>query len=197
MLICTKSCCSSDYAQNVCYVLQCATFENETNIHAILDKSFANVFLNMAEMYQHDEWVMPALTSLFLFITSGPRKRAAKSHSTASTPSCSTKASAGPTDSKDRPVNTGKHTHVGTASTDSQHATGMHHTSSDVCAKDLGQHKCEVCATCSKTAADVGMKRLFKCSGCTVAPRYCTAECQKANWAAHKAECKVNRKNKK
>jgi hypothetical protein len=52
----------------------------------------------------------------------------------------------------------------------------------------------EVCVACGKTCADVGMKQLLKCSGCTLAPKYCSAACQKECWPAHKTECKANRK---
>ncbi len=52
----------------------------------------------------------------------------------------------------------------------------------------------EVCMACGKNAADVGVAKLLKCSGCTNAPRYCSAECQRACWGAHKAECKANKK---
>jgi hypothetical protein len=56
------------------------------------------------------------------------------------------------------------------------------------------KHSGDVCVACGKSAADVGVNRLLKCSACTVAPRYCSAECQSACWKAHKAECKTNRK---
>jgi hypothetical protein len=52
----------------------------------------------------------------------------------------------------------------------------------------------DVCVACGKSAAEVGTTRLLACSGCTIAPKYCGAECQKASWGAHKAECKANRK---
>jgi hypothetical protein len=48
------------------------------------------------------------------------------------------------------------------------------------------------CAVCGKQAHDVGMKKLRKCGMCTLAPRYCGAECQKLAWPAHKKDCKAN-----
>jgi hypothetical protein len=48
------------------------------------------------------------------------------------------------------------------------------------------------CSVCDRTAADVGVKRLSFCSACTIAPRFCSTECQRAGWPAHKAECKAN-----
>jgi hypothetical protein len=63
-------------------------------------------------------------------------------------------------------------------------------------AKSVGKLKSksvEVCVACGRSAADVGAKKLLKCSACTIAPMYCSAECQKACWGAHKAECKANR----
>ena len=51
----------------------------------------------------------------------------------------------------------------------------------------------EKCVACGKTALDVQLNRLFKCSVCTIAPRYCSVECQTAGWPSHKAECKANR----
>jgi hypothetical protein len=56
------------------------------------------------------------------------------------------------------------------------------------------RRECDVCVSCGKTAADIGAKKLLKCSGCTIAPRYCSAACQKAGWKAHMAACKANRK---
>jgi hypothetical protein len=50
------------------------------------------------------------------------------------------------------------------------------------------------CVVCKKTAEEMGLKQLSKCSVCTIAPSYCGKECQKAHWAAHKNECKQNRK---
>ncbi len=55
------------------------------------------------------------------------------------------------------------------------------------------QKMLEKCVVCGKSAGELGT-RLLKCSACTVAPMYCSAECQKAGWPGHKAECKVNRK---
>jgi hypothetical protein len=52
----------------------------------------------------------------------------------------------------------------------------------------------EACVMCGKTREQTGLKQLLKCSGCTIAPRYCGAECQKGHWKAHKAECKANKK---
>jgi hypothetical protein len=47
---------------------------------------------------------------------------------------------------------------------------------------------------CGRTSADVGMKALLRCSACSVAPLYCSVECQRACRRAHKAECKANKK---
>ena len=52
----------------------------------------------------------------------------------------------------------------------------------------------EVCTACGKTAAMVGIKKLMKCSACTIEPLYCSAACQRACWGAHKAVCRENRK---
>jgi hypothetical protein len=52
----------------------------------------------------------------------------------------------------------------------------------------------DACVVCGKTAGSPGVKKLLKCSACTIEPLYCSAECQKASWGAHKAECKSNRK---
>ncbi len=54
----------------------------------------------------------------------------------------------------------------------------------------LGQR----CAGCGRTAGEMGVQQLLKCSVCTIAPMYCGTECQKAQWKTHKAECKANRK---
>jgi hypothetical protein len=50
-----------------------------------------------------------------------------------------------------------------------------------------------VCEMCGKTAAQLGVRRLQTCSACTIAPTYCGAECQRACWGAHKAECRAHR----
>jgi hypothetical protein len=55
----------------------------------------------------------------------------------------------------------------------------------------------ERCAGCGKNAAEAGVKRLMKCSACTIAPSYCGAACQSACWRGHKEECKGNRKHSK
>ncbi len=68
-------------------------------------------------------------------------------------------------------------------------ASSNNHKSSKNGAKDSA----EACVACGKTAADVGVKKLLKCSACTVAPRYCSAACQHACWKAHKAECRANK----
>jgi hypothetical protein len=52
----------------------------------------------------------------------------------------------------------------------------------------------ETCVCCGKTAVMVGLKRLERCSACTIAPTYCGVECQRACWRAHKDACKANRK---
>ncbi len=39
------------------------------------------------------------------------------------------------------------------------------------------------------------MRRLHECGACTLAPKYCGVECQRACWKAHKAECKANRRS--
>jgi hypothetical protein len=58
------------------------------------------------------------------------------------------------------------------------------------------QRLTEKCANCGKTAADCGTSLLLRCSGCVLAPPYCSVKCQKACWQAHKEECKSNRKQK-
>ncbi len=49
------------------------------------------------------------------------------------------------------------------------------------------------CVACGKHAHEVGTKKLLKCDACTIAPRYCSIECQKAMWPTHKADCKAHR----
>ncbi len=50
------------------------------------------------------------------------------------------------------------------------------------------------CTACGKSQEELGGIRLLKCSACTLAPRYCSAACQKISWSTHKAECKTNKK---
>ncbi len=50
------------------------------------------------------------------------------------------------------------------------------------------------CTACGKTTAMLGEKKLLICSACTLAPSYCSVECQRACWKEHKAECKANKK---
>jgi hypothetical protein len=54
--------------------------------------------------------------------------------------------------------------------------------------------KAEGCSKCGTTPADLGVEKLLKCSGCTIAPLYCSVVCQQACWKAHKADCKANKK---
>jgi hypothetical protein len=50
------------------------------------------------------------------------------------------------------------------------------------------------CVACGKTAEMLGVDKLRMCSACTLAPVYCSVECQRACWKEHKAECKANKK---
>jgi hypothetical protein len=62
---------------------------------------------------------------------------------------------------------------------------------------DRAQEKqAEACTACGKTAGELGLARMLRCSACTLRPWYCSAECQRACWGAHKAECKANRVQK-
>jgi hypothetical protein len=54
-------------------------------------------------------------------------------------------------------------------------------------------HATCVCVVCERTAAQEGLKRLPRCSACTIELAYCSAECQRAHWQAHRAECMANR----
>jgi hypothetical protein len=58
------------------------------------------------------------------------------------------------------------------------------------------EKKAESCNACGKTAGDLGLARMLRCSACTLRPCYCSAECQRACWGAHKQECKANRVQK-
>lgn len=44
------------------------------------------------------------------------------------------------------------------------------------------------CAHCKKSAADLGAVALKRCSKCKTTP-YCSRDCQKADWKAHKKGC--------
>jgi hypothetical protein len=56
---------------------------------------------------------------------------------------------------------------------------------------------CQVCAVCSLSVGERGVKKLFRCSACTLAPVYCSPACQQAGWKGHKEECKKNKKTAK
>ncbi len=58
------------------------------------------------------------------------------------------------------------------------------------------EKQAEACTACGKTAGELGLERLLRCGACTLRPWYCSAECQRACWGAHKAECKANRVQK-
>jgi hypothetical protein len=55
------------------------------------------------------------------------------------------------------------------------------------------QKLAEACSVCGKTAGELGI-RMLKCSACTIAPKYCSAKCQKADWTTHKTECRLHKK---
>jgi hypothetical protein len=75
------------------------------------------------------------------------------------------------------------------------HIIHTHMQAEQAHSKQLDKSKVrDVCVRCSKTAADEGLRKLLKCSACTIAPLYCSTACQKACWKEHKAECKANRK---
>jgi hypothetical protein len=40
----------------------------------------------------------------------------------------------------------------------------------------------EMCVVCDKLRAELGLVGLLRCSACTVEPKYCIVECQKAHW---------------
>jgi hypothetical protein len=52
----------------------------------------------------------------------------------------------------------------------------------------------KLCVACGKLAAEMAGKKMLKCSGCTLEPHYCSTECQRLCWHAHKAECRANKK---
>ncbi len=54
--------------------------------------------------------------------------------------------------------------------------------------------RAEACVACGRSAEVLGLRRMLKCSACTIAPLYCCVQCQKACWGTHKAECKANRR---
>jgi hypothetical protein len=51
----------------------------------------------------------------------------------------------------------------------------------------------KVCSACGKSSDEMGKRKMLRCSVCSVAPVYCSTECQHAAWPGHKAECKANR----
>ncbi len=67
----------------------------------------------------------------------------------------------------------------------------------DVVAQKLSEREreklAEACSLCGKTAQELGLVRLLRCSACTIAPLYCSAECQRGAWKMHKSECKASR----
>jgi hypothetical protein len=59
-------------------------------------------------------------------------------------------------------------------------------------AEDALAGAAETCMTCGKTPAEVNVPRLLRCSRCVLAPRYCSAACQKLAWPVHRRECNEN-----
>jgi hypothetical protein len=70
----------------------------------------------------------------------------------------------------------------------------------DVAAKQVHDRELEkqadACVVCGRTAGELGLARMLRCSACTLKPSYCSVQCQRACWGAHKAECKANRVHK-
>jgi hypothetical protein len=52
----------------------------------------------------------------------------------------------------------------------------------------------EVCAVCGKSAKDISKGEMLQCGACTVKPRYCRKECQRADWPSHRSVCRANKK---
>lgn len=53
----------------------------------------------------------------------------------------------------------------------------------------------EACSVCGGSPA-TGTTKLFMCARCLKGgPRYCSQECQKADWKAHKAACGADSRN--
>jgi len=48
----------------------------------------------------------------------------------------------------------------------------------------------QTCATCGKNAAQAGVGNLKKCVRCQTSVRYCSANCQRADWPQHKLVCR-------
>jgi hypothetical protein len=63
---------------------------------------------------------------------------------------------------------------------------------------NIGQNSNMVCCCmgCGKTSVDMDGQTLHRCGACTVPTVYCSVECQRMCWNAHKAECRANRKTK-
>jgi hypothetical protein len=89
---------------------------------------------------------------------------------------------------------TSSHSHSDTFSM-SQFETGLIQRDSD--SKEIKNAKRleQACVTCGRTAEELGIERLLKCSACTIRPPYCSAECQRSDWAVHKAECRMNKRS--
>jgi hypothetical protein len=48
-----------------------------------------------------------------------------------------------------------------------------------ICHTSSSSRVTDSCAACGKTAAEVGIKKLLKCSACMIEPLYCSGECQR------------------
>jgi hypothetical protein len=67
-------------------------------------------------------------------------------------------------------------------------------TASTILAERAKKKQLEACESCGRTAGELKVAALLRCSACTIAPRYCSAACQRAGWPAHKPLCKLNSK---
>jgi NADH pyrophosphatase NudC (nudix superfamily) len=56
----------------------------------------------------------------------------------------------------------------------------------------IKEKKFKFCGQCGKSAKEVGKNNLSKCDRCRCV-RYCSVDCQRANWKEHKQICKKNR----
>ncbi|KAG2491740.1 hypothetical protein HYH03_009903 [Edaphochlamys debaryana] len=68
-------------------------------------------------------------------------------------------------------------------------AGGSAAASTSAAAGEGGGESGKRCAVCGKSASSPGVRKLHKCGGCK-AVRYCSRECQAADWPEHQSQCK-------
>jgi hypothetical protein len=200
MIHCAKISCrqgdeDEQLAISVCCILHYCAYEHDENLRDMINKDVTHILMDMMVVFKDSKCVNALITQVCLSRMSTPNTHEASCCSAAPMPDFCAKTFVRNTTRKKQK----KHEEDGSAQSAAHNSTCGSDLSNPVSVVEESEKRkdvvcAEVCVVCGKTPQEMRMKMLLKCSGCTIAPRYCSATCQKVDWAVHKAACKANRK---